>query len=380
MPEPFYSPVQVLRRAPVSGVTDAGSEVFREEEARIAVVEKVSPAVVSIVVSKDMPVFEQYMYDPFSGDEFFERFFGDGFGFSVPQYRQKGTERREVGAGTGFIVSADGYIVTNKHVVSEESAEYTVVTQDGSKHEAEVLARDPVNDIAVLRIPGEDHPFVELGDSDDVRVGQGVLAIGYALGRFSNSVSVGVVSGMQRSITASDGQHAAEDLFDVLQTDAAINPGNSGGPLLDLHGKAIGVNVAIVQGSENIGFALPIDDVRLAVDSVRQHGKILRPFLGVRYVMIDEEMAQENQLPVDYGALVVRGERQIDLAVTPGSPADLAGIVENDIILEVGGERLTQSHPLVVAIRGYRVGDTVTLKILHKGQETEVQVTLQERQ
>ncbi len=351
-----------------------------EESLRIAAVRSALPAVVSVVVTKDVPVFEQYYTNPF-GNDFFNDFFGD-INFGVPQLRQKGTERQEVGAGTGFIVSPDGLIVTNKHVVLDEDAEYTVITSDGEKHPAEVLGRDPANDLAVIKIDvAEDVEMEHISyAADEPQVGQGVIAIGYALGEFTNTVSAGIVSGLSRDITAGDNRGNSERLYNVIQTDAAINPGNSGGPLLNLKGEAIGVNVAVERGAQGIGFALPIADVERVVESVVETGKITRPFLGVRYVMITEDMAQANQLPVDYGALIVRGERQIDLAVTPGSPADIAGIIENDIILEINGQKLTAANPLVRAVRNLRVGDTITLKVLHKGEEMDVGVTLTERQ
>jgi len=355
-------------------------ECLTEEERRIAAVERTVPAVVSVVVAKDVPVFEQYYGSPF-GDGFFGDFFGD-FGFGVPQLRQNGTERQEVGAGTGFIVSADGLIITNKHVVLDEDADYTVITTDGEQHQAEILGRDPANDLAVLKIvveEGAELPHIPFAQQD-ARVGQSVIAIGYALGEFTNSVSTGIVSGLSRDITAGDNYGNSEQLYGVIQTDAAINPGNSGGPLLNLDGEAIGVNVAVNQGAQGIGFALPIKDVERVVTSVIETGKISRPFLGVRYVMITPDMAAANQLPVDYGALVVRGERQIDLAVTPGSPADIAGVLENDIILEINGEKLTASNPLARVVRTLKIGSTVTLKLLHKGEEKEVEAELVERQ
>lgn len=352
-----------------------------EEEAIVDVVENAAPAVVSIVADKDVPVFESVFYDPFGGNDFFRQFFEGLPGFGLQEYRQKGTERQRVGAGTGFLVSGDGYIVTNRHVVSDTDADYTVIMQDGEKNSATVLARDTVNDIAVVKIEGEDFGHIEFGDSGEVRVGQTVIAIGYALGRFGNTVSRGIVSGLQRSIRASDmNTGVEEDLFDVIQTDAAINPGNSGGPLLDLEGRAIGMNVAIVQGSENIGFALPINDVRAAVESVKATGKISRPFLGVRHIMINEQLKEANQLPVDYGALVVRGEQVTDLAVMPGSPADKAGVVENDIILEVNGRRIDQNYPLTLAVRKFAVDDEITLKVLRKGEETELVAVLTEKE
>jgi serine protease Do len=358
-----------------------------DEDRRIAVVENVSPAVVSIIISKDVPVYEQYYVNPFqngggNSNSLFQQMFGNNPAFQVPQQRQKGTEKREVGAGSGFLVSADGYIVTNRHVVTDETAEYTVITQDKNKYTAKVLARDPVNDIAVIKIEktdGKDFPFVEFGDSSQLKVGQSVVAIGYALGQFSNTVSNGIVAGLQRRIQAGDGMNSSEDLFDVIQTDAAINPGNSGGPLLDMHGKAIGVDVAIVQGSQNIGFALPANEVKRAVDAVRKGGKITRAYLGVRYQVISKELQDKNQLPVDYGALVARGQDQSELAIMPGSPADIAGIVENDIILEADGVKLSEDLPLAAVMSKYGVGDKVKLKVLHKGQEKTVEVTLAER-
>jgi S1-C subfamily serine protease len=350
-----------------------------EESRRIEVVDRAMPAVVSIIAEKDVPKLERYDGGPFA-DDFFDQFFGGVPGSTVPEYRENGTERREIGAGTGFLVSSDGLIVTNKHVVSDEAAEYTVITNDGERHAATVLGRDPSNDLAILKLAGEGWPFIELSGSLP-KVGQSVIAVGYALGQFSNSVSTGIVSGLSRSIRASDSSGLnAEDLYDVIQTDAAINPGNSGGPLLDIEGKAIGVNVAVVQGSENIGFALPSTDVRRVVESVQRTGRIARPFLGVRYVIIDADLAEKNQLPHEYGALIVRGDTRTDLAVIPGSPADLAGISENDIILEIGGERVTAEHPLAAIIRTYAVGEKVSALVYRKGGTITVEIELTERE
>ena len=356
-----------------------------DEDRTVAVIESASPAVVSIVISKDVPVYEQYYANPFgeNQNDLFRQFFENNPGIGIPQYRQKGTERQEIGAGSGFIATADGMIITNRHVVADETAEYTVILQDGTKFPGTVLGRDPVNDIAIMKIEkteGKDFPFIPLGDSSKLRVGQKVVAIGYALGRFDNTASTGIVSGLERRIQAGDGFNRPEDLFGVVQTDAAINPGNSGGPLLNLRGEAIGVNVAIVQGSQNIGFALPINDIRRVLESVQKGGKISRAFLGVRYVMVNKAIKEKNQLSVDYGALIARGETPGDLAIAPGSPADLAGLVENDIILEVEGKKLTDEYPLFLAVGKFNAGDKVTLKVLHKGQEKQVVITLVERQ
>jgi S1-C subfamily serine protease len=350
-----------------------------EESDVVSVVEKVSPAVVSIIITKNLPKIEEYYFNPFGDDDFFNRFFGDDFfNFGIPQYRQNGTEEQEIGGGTGFIITSDGYIVTNKHVVADEEAEYTVMMNDESKYDAEVVARDPTTDFAVLKIEGKDFPTIELGDSDELKVGQTVIAIGNALGEFRNTVSVGVISGLSRSITASSFGFGSENLVGVIQTDASINHGNSGGPLLNLAGQVIGINTAIAQDAQNIGFAIPINEVKNSIESVKEYGKIIKPWLGVRYIMINESIAESNKLDVDYGALIIRGEEKTDLAVIPGSPADKAGLVENDIILEVNGEKIDQDYPLMKAIAKFKPGDEITLKVLHKGEEKEVKVRLEE--
>jgi serine protease Do len=337
-------------------------------------IERVNPAVVSVVVTKDVPIYEQYYeeYNPFD--------MWGGFGsFSVPKMREKGTEEREVGGGSGFIVSEDGLVVTNRHVVSDTDARYSILTNQGTSYEVEVLARDTLLDIAVLRITdyigSEPLPFLSFGDSDNLRLGESVVAIGNALGEFRNSVSVGVVSGLARSITATDGRGNSEDLEQVIQTDAAINPGNSGGPLLNLHGEVIGVNVATSQGADNIGFALPADVVEGVVTSVVETGAIVRPFIGVRYVIVDDRLKELNNLPVDYGVLIARGETREELAVMPGSPADKAGLTENDIILSIDGEEL-RGRDLALALRTKTVGQEITLRILRKGEEKEVTLNL----
>ncbi|MCD6093689.1 MAG: trypsin-like peptidase domain-containing protein [Candidatus Omnitrophica bacterium] len=349
-----------------------------EESQIVDVVERASSAIVSIVITKDVPIIERYYenFNPF-GDDFFDDFFGGGgFRFRIPLYREKGTEKRKVGGGSGFFVSSDGLLVTNRHVVSDKDAEYTVLTNDGKKYKAEVLARDPMLDIAILRVKGRNFSHLEFGNSDLLKPGQTAIAIGNALGEFRNSVSVGVISGLSRSIVAGDFFGRSELLEGVIQTDAAINPGNSGGPLLDISGKVIGVNVAVERGAENIGFALPSNAVRTIVDSVREYGEIIRPFLGIRYMQITEGLKERYNLPVDYGALVVSGERTEDLAVIPGSPASKAGIVEDDIILEVDGVKIEEGKSLGSIIRQKQVGQRVVLKILHEGREKEVRVVL----
>jgi serine protease Do len=350
--------------------------IFTQESFVVDAVKKTNPAVVSIIISKNVPKYEVYT-DP---NQQQQNPFGNlfpGFLFNIPQYRQNGTEKKEIGGGSGFFVSSDGLIVTNKHVVDQKDVEYTVFTNDGKKHTATVVARDPVLDIALIKVIGTSFPYLSLGNSDSLQVGQSVIAIGNALAEFRNTVSVGVVSGLARSVTAGDSSGKTELLDHVIQTDAAINPGNSGGPLLDLSGKVIGVNVAVAQGSQNIGFALPINSIKSAIESVKATGKIIRPYLGVRYIPITSEMKEKNNLTVDYGVLVKAGSSQSELAVIPGSPADKAGIVENDIILEISGVKLDDKNTLASIIRQKNIGAVITLKILHKGVEKTVQATLE---
>lgn len=351
---------------------NGGDSILGQESYVVDTVKKTNPAVVSIIISKNVPKYETYIPENPFGNLF------PGFLFNIPQQRQNGTEKKEVGGGSGFFVTSDGLIVTNRHVVDDKDAEYTVLTNDGKKHDAKVVARDAVLDIALIKVKSENgnYPYLDLGDSDKLNVGQSVIAIGNALGEFRNTVSVGVVSGLARSITAGDGSGSSELLDHVIQTDAAINPGNSGGPLLDLRGHVIGVNVAVAQGSQSIGFALPINVVKGVIDSFKETGKIVRPYVGIRYISVTPSLKEKNNLTVDYGILVRRGEGNEDLAVMPGSPADKAGIVENDIILEIDSTKLDESNSFASIIRSKKVGDTINLKILHAGTEKEVSLVL----
>lgn len=348
--------------------------VVEEESAAISAVEKVAPSVVSIIITKDLSkIYQQRRpFSPF--DDFFNFGFPFGYGFEQSPPPQG---KRQIGGGTGFVVDADkGFILTNKHVVSDEEAEYSVLTNTGEEYSAQVIARDPFMDIAMVQVKGlKGVPAVELGDSDQLKLGQAVIAIGNALGEYRNTVTRGVISGIGRDIVAG-GAGQPERLKGVIQTDAAINPGNSGGPLIDLSGRVIGVNTAISREGQLIGFAIPINPVKRTITSVEEHGKIVRPFLGVRYILLNKAIAERNKLPVDYGALLVRGNDPTELAVVPGGPADKAGLEENDIILELNGVRIDEKNTLAELIQQYQTGDTVTLKIWHDGEEKEVSVTL----
>lgn len=243
---------------------------------------------------------------------------------------------------------------------------------------AKVLAKDPINDVAVIKIEGSDYATLNFGDSDSLKIGQTAIAIGNSLGEFSNTVSKGIISGLKRNLTAGGGTGEAEQLKNIIQTDAAINPGNSGGPLLNISGDIIGINVAMAQGAQNIGFAIPSNQIKKIVDQVQKTGKISTPYLGVRYIPIDEAIQKENDLPFGYGVLVVRGQKITDFAVVPGSPADKAGLVENDILLEINGTKIDSENSLTDIIAKFNVGDTVSLKIWHKGETKNISVALAE--
>jgi serine protease Do len=337
-----------------------------EESRIINVVEKANPAVVSIIITKDVPIYEQYYqgYFPF-------------YGFNTNQQNQTGTEKQEIGGGSGFFISSDGYLVTNSHVVDDEEAGYTVMTSDGKKYSAKVMAKDSTLDVAILKVEGKDFSYLTFADSSSLKLGQTVVAIGNALAEYNNSISAGIISGLSRSIVAGDTSGKSEQIEGAIQTDAAINSGNSGGPLLDIRGNVIGVNVAIQTSAENISFALPSNTVKSVVDSVKKYGEIVKPYLGVRYTQVTDTLKENNNLKYNYGVIVSRGKTTEDLAVLPGSPADKAGIVENDIILEVDGIKLDQDQSLALIIRQKQIDQTIKLKIIHDGDEKEVEVKLE---
>lgn len=341
-----------------------GSSV--EQSQVMNTVEKANPAVVSIIISKDVPTVQN--------NNFYNYYFNYN---QNSNNQQNSTEKQEIGGGSGFFVSSNGYIVTNCHVVEDSTAEYTVLTKDNQKYTAKIVAKDKTLDVAVLKIDGKDFSYLNFADSDTIKLGQSAIAIGNALAEFQNSISLGIVSGLSRSITASDGGNSTEQLDGVIQTDAAINPGNSGGPLLDIAGNVIGVNVAIESEANSIGFALPSNIVRSVVDSVMKNGKIIKPYLGVRYTQITADIKKKNNLSVDYGVLVSKGATAGDLAVIPGSPADKAGIVENDIILEVDGVKIDEDKSLASIIRQKKADQTIKLKVMHDGSTKDVEVKLE---
>jgi len=280
-------------------------------------------------------------------------------------------------SGTGFIVEKDGLIITNKHVVSGKNTIYSVFTNDGKEYKAEIKAVDPSNDIAFLKIQANNLQIAELGNSDNLQVGQSVVAIGNALGQYQNTVTTGVVSAIGRAIEAGDSSSgSSESLENVIQTDAAINPGNSGGPLVNLAGQVIGINTAIDQNGQSIGFAIPINTAKTDVDSVISKGKIIRPMLGVRYIPITKEFASSNNLPVNEGAYIY-GSRT-ELGVIPGSPADKGGLENGDIITRIGDHKITGNSSLSSIITKYQVGDKVKISFIRDDKTKTTEVTLTE--
>ncbi len=342
------------------------SSLLEEDQSVVKVVQENAPAVVSIVITKDVPKLDSFFNDPF-----FNQFYSGN-------QDETETETREIGGGTGFIIDSSGYIITNKHVVDDLKANYTIMLNNQETFEAKILARDNFLDIAILKIEGKDLPIIKLGDSENLQVGQTVIAIGNSLGEFSNTVSKGIISGLKREVEAGNSLGQTEILEEVIQTDAAINPGNSGGPLFDLKGNVIGVNVAMAQGAENIGFTIPINQIKDIYKSVKETGKIVRPYLGVRYLIVNEKIKEKNNLLVDYGALILRGNSRDELAILPGSPADKAGLLEYDIILEIDNEKITEKNNLAKIIRKKEVGEEIELKILSKGKEKITKTTLEE--
>lgn len=316
------------------------NRVLDEESTVINVVENVSPAVVSIVV-------RTVGYDRFSGP------------FST-----------EDGIGTGFIVDGDGIVVTNSHVVDGSDGNYSVVTKDGETYEVTAVHLDQLTDLAILEVSANNLTAASLGDSDTLKVGQLAIAIGNALGRFGNTVTTGVISGVAREVTASGGPFGgdAKTYEDVIQTDAALNPGNSGGPLLNSAGQVIGINVATTRGADNIGFAIPVNTLKPLLQSFLEEGRIVRPYIGVSYTIVSAEIAEIRNLPE--GAFINQ--------VIPESPADVAGIEEGDIITRLDGEDINSTNSLSKFLAKKEVGDIVNVTVNRDGRDLTLQMTLQE--
>ena len=336
--------------------TDEKVKIVTEDSVVIDIVKKVGPSVVTVSEEVSVGANAPFDFGPF------------GF-FSPPQGEIK---KQQQDIGSGFIVSNDGLVVTNKHVVSDIGASYQIITNSEKKYDVQKIYRDPLNDIAILKIDpsvASELKPVELGDSSKLQVGQFVIAIGTALGEFRNTVTTGVISGLGRGISAgSQFQGFVEELDNVIQTDAAINPGNSGGPLMNSAGQVIGVNTAIAQGGENIGFALPIQVVKDSLKNFNETGQFNRPYLGVSYQIITREVAIRNEIAE--GAYVER--------VVEGSAAEKSGIQRGDIITKFDGEKISESKGgLAGFIAKKKVGDTITITVYRDGKTLEFKATLE---
>ncbi len=322
-----------------------------EQQATITAIKKALPAIVSITVSETT---KQEI---------------DG---------QLVSQKVRRGSGTGFIISSDGLILTNRHVVNQagDSGEYRIRFQSGQSYYAQLIGKDPLNDLAILKIFDKNLPTIQLGNSQDLVMGTTVIAIGNALGRYQNSATKGIVSGIGRNLSASDDNGQDELLTNVIQTDAQINPGNSGGPLIDLNGRVVGINVARDASGNSIGFAIPINDAKPVIDSVKKIGRIVRPRLGVSYLTIDDDLALERGLSAKQGALISANDDQP--AVVAGSPAERAGILPGDIILEINAQKLNEQNSLLQIVQKYKPNQKIGLKIQRGNKKIIVQAILDE--
>jgi len=338
-----------------------------EKSPIVKVAKKVCPAVITVVISKDLPKVEGFYMLPFGDQE-----------LVLPKIDSVKKEKTKIGGGSGFLVSSDGHVLTCTHVVGDPEAEYTVIVDPKHKYPAKVLAKDPLVDVAILKIEGKNLPYLELGNSGEIEVGETVIAIGNPMGEFEDTLSAGIVSGLSRKITAYGGAHMkTANLRGLIQTDAAINPGNSGGPLVNLDGKAIGINTAVVMGAQNLGFAIPISYAQKILDEVKKYGRLIRPFLGARYVILNKEISRANNLPIDYGALIVR-ENFGEPAIIEKSTAEKAGLKEYDVILAADNKKITEENPLSEALASHKIGDEIFFKILRDGKEIEIKAKLEE--
>ncbi len=316
-----------------------------EQEAAIRAIAEVRPAVVNIIVYDEKDVLT---IDVSTG---------------LKNIKSKRVLR---GRGTGFIINSDGYIITNKHVVDSASdkGSFRIIMNNGKQYYAQLIAKDPLNDLAVLKIFDEDLPFVRLGDSNSLQIGTSVIAIGNALGLYQNSATKGIISGLGRSIVASEESNGQlEALDNIIQTDAEINPGNSGGPLIDLYGRVIGINVAIDENGSAIGFAIPINDARPVINSIIESGRIIRPRLGLRYIMLSPEIAIDNNLNRTNGAWITAGDMGGE-AIVKNGPADISGLLPGDIIFEINAIKVEGKDTLLSIVQRYKPGDKIGMKVL----------------
>lgn len=337
--------------------SDEKVRVVSEESVTIDIVKKASPSVVTIAEEAGTQS---------RGRSPFDYFFGPG----TSDGEENPNEPQSI--GTGFLIDSEGLIVTNKHVVSDPDVTYQIVTTSETIYKVQNIYRDPLNDIALIKIdlgqnPGDNLKALELGDSEKLQAGQYVVAIGTALGEFRNTVTTGIISGLGRGITAgSPYEGSVERLDNVIQTDAAINPGNSGGPLLNSSGQVIGVNTAVSASGQNIGFAIPINVIKDSVNNFNQTGKFERPYLGVAYQLVTGDVARLNDIAE--GAYVQD--------VVQGSSADEAGVQAGDIITKIDGQEVNEDTQLSTLISKKKIGDVAKLTLDRDGETVEVEAIL----
>lgn len=322
---------------------EADTLTFDEQEATVRAIKQVSPAVVSIAVFDNIET---------------EITLEDG---SIKKEMKKVSR----GSGSGFLISSDGLIITNRHIASAASrdrGEYKVTLNSGKQYYGQFLGLDPLHDLALLRIYDRNLPVVTLGDSNKLTVGTTVIAIGNSLGRYSNSATKGIISGLYRNVEAAGNNGTTEDLKNVMQTDAEINLGNSGGPLIDLEGKVVGINVAKDFGGNSIGFSIPVNEAKPIIASARSNGRIIRARLGVRFVMLTPEIAEERQTSRTSGALLIISDKG-ETAITPGGPAEKVGLQADDIIFEIDGRPIDERLPLSSYINQFSPGKKLGLRV-----------------
>ena len=317
-------------------------------------IERVAPAVVSIATAPHKAPEEQYVLS------------GEHQNESVV----------EASGGSGFIVSADGIILTNQHVISDEEPFFVTLT-DEKKFPASILAKDPAGDLAIIKIEAENLPVAPLGTAKHLELGETVVAIGNAYGQFTNTASAGSISGHSRSLMAQIDEQHAEELFGLIQTDAAINPGNSGGPLINLKGEVVGINVAMIVGAQSLSFAVPVDIAIRDLEELKKFGHIRKPYIGIKYLPITDNIQRELGLEANSGALI-SSQGHKDQAVEPNSPAEKAGLQKGDIIVAVNGKEVTQHEPFGAHLTKAQVGATLILTILRNKHKKDVAVQLDE--
>jgi len=342
----------------------------------IKTVKDALPAVVSIAISKDLQqIASELSFNPLFNNPYDRAFLES----KLRQAPKDEHGKIKIGGGSGFIISQNGTVLTNKHVVMDPKADYSIVTGDGRKFDAKVLARDPLSDVAILKTDAENLPNITLGSSKNLELGQTVIAIGNALGEFQNTVSTGVVSGLSRMITATtDMAGHQERLKGLIQTDAAINPGNSGGPMIDIDGRVIGINSAIVFGAQNIGFAIPVEQAKKDLDEIKKYGHIRRPYLGLRHIILNQVLQERFHLPTSQGALIINDGAHQESAVVSGSPSEKAGIKEFDIIIACNSSPIDEKNTLEDVLFNFKIGEEVEFTILREGKELSKKVILEE--